>query len=239
MMIKQNQHFAKDVIRDLKRKSDGKKAAILQRFFKTDIGEYGHGDIFLGINVPIQRQIARSYFDLPLAEVKVLLASKFHEVRLTAVLILVRQYELDNNYLRRRTIYNFYVSNLDRVNNWDLVDLSAPKIIGNYLINKNKKLLVKLSKSKSLWHRRIAVVSTYGLMKSGDLETTLRITNILINDHEDLIHKACGWMLREVGKKDKTLLKKYLCINRAKMPRVMLRYSIEKFNKRERQFFLR
>lgn len=226
-----------DIINDLQKLANRHKAKILQRFFKTGKGEYGEGDIFWGITVPQQRLLARKYQNLALAEIKKLLKSKIHELRLTGLLILTLQFpKAEIQY--KKTIVDFYCQNIHYINNWDLVDLSAPNILGSWLIDKNKSLLYKLAKSKNLWEKRIAILSTYTFIKQNQFDETLKIASILLNNKHDLIHKAAGWMLREVGKRKMTLLEKFLDKYAQKMPRVMLRYAIEKMNPEKRNLYL-
>lgn len=222
---------------DLLKIANPQKAQFLQGFFKTGKGDYAEGDKFLGITVPEQRKIAKKYLEMSLSEIQKLLKDNLHEVRLTALVILVTKFE-NSDEKEKAKIYNFYLKNTNNINNWDLVDLSAPKIIGNYLLNKNRAILYKLTSSKSLWERRIAIVSCYTFIKNKDLVDILKISESLLDDKEDLIHKATGWMLREAGKQNKQLLKEFLERNIAKMPRTMLRYAIEKFSQDERRAWL-
>lgn len=221
--------------KDLFRLRNPEKARALQRFFKTGKGEYGEGDIFLGIVVPEQRVVAKKYPDLSLNDLQELLNSKIHEYRLTALFILVAKYKKTEN---KKEIVDFYLKNTRNINNWDLVDLSAPKILGEYLIDRDRKILYKLARSKNLWERRISILATFIFIKDGDFSDSLKTAEILIKDDHDLIHKAVGWMLREVGKRDlkteEIFLKKYY----KRMPRVMLRYAIEKFPDSKRRRFL-
>ncbi len=214
------------------------KSKTLSKFFKTGKGEYGEGDIFLGINVPLQRKLAKKYNQLPLSEIKVLLSSPVHEHRLTSLLILIEQYN-KASLLKKDEIVKFYLENLKYINNWDLVDLSAPLILGSYLLNKEKARLYQLVKSSNLWERRIAIISTYTFIKNRQFEDTLNLANLLLEDKEDLIHKAVGWMLREVGKRDQQVEEKFLKENYKKMPRTMLRYAIEKFKEEKRKVYLK
>lgn len=222
---------------DLLKIANPQKAQFLQGFFKTGKGDYAEGDKFLGITVPEQRKIAKKYLEISLSEIQKLLKDNLHEVRLTALVILVTKFE-NSDEKEKAKIYNFYLKNTNNINNWDLVDLSAPKIIGNYLLNKKRAILYKLTSSKSLWERRIAIVSCYTFIKNKDLVDILKISESLLDDKEDLIHKATGWMLREAGKQNKQLLKEFLERNIAKMPRTMLRYAIEKFSQDERRAWL-
>lgn len=211
------------------------KAKILQRFFKTGKGEYGEGDVFLGITVPESRKLARQYKDLTLDEIQELLDSKYHEHRLIALLILVDKFKEN-----KEKVYNLYLKNTRNINNWDLVDLSADKIIGQYLLEKNDiSILKKLAKSEVLWERRIAIIATFHFIKNKRYEECFTIAKLLLKDEHDLIHKAVGWMLREVGKrisqdKEEEFLLKYY----KTMPRTMLRYAIERFEEKKRKRYL-
>lgn len=224
--------------KELLKNRDNGQAEHLSRFFKTGKGQYGEGDVFLGIKVPVQREIVKKFKDASLKEIQELLNDEIHECRLTGLLILVNRYVKAEN---KKKIFDFYLKNAKRINNWDLVDLSAPNIVGNYLLDKKgeRKLLYSLAKSKNLWEKRIAILSTFTFLRNGDYKDTLKISEIFLKDQHDLIHKAVGWMLREVGKRDKAVevsfLKKYSKI----MPRTMLRYAIEKFGPRERAFFMK
>jgi len=223
------------VIRD---SANEKQAKTMQWFFKTGKGEYGEGDIFVGIKVPVQRQIAKKFLDLENQDLKILLNSKIHEERLIALLILVDKYQKANDKGKER-VYKFYLSSSKKINNWDLVDLSAPKIMGEHLLNNDKEILFKFALSKNLWERRIAIISTYTFIKNKQFKTTLQISDILLNDDHDLIQKAVGWMLREVGKQDLKTLENFLKPRYNKMPRTMLRYSIEKFSEKKRKKYLK
>jgi 3-methyladenine DNA glycosylase AlkD len=226
------------VKKDLKNLANPEKAKILQRFFKTGKDEYGEGDVFLGITVPEQRRIAKKYSELPLKEIQKLLSGKIHEHRLTALLILVIKYKKADDTDQKK-ISSFYINNFRHINNWDLVDLSAEKILGDYLLEKDKSLLYRLAKSKNLWERRIAIMATFHFIKNNRFNDTLKISKLLLNDEHDLIHKAVGWMLRETGKRDREVEEKFLQKHYRKMPRTMLRYAIEKFNENKRQFYLK
>lgn len=218
----------------------------LSRFFKTGPGQYSEGDLFLGITVPVCRTIATKHNDIELKEVAELIKNKYHEVRLIALLILVQKYKKAKTESAKKKIYDFYFKNIKYINNWDLVDLSAHYIVGDYLINKNPrldeasfKILEKLAKSNNLWERRIAIVSTFASIYKGKPEWTFKITKILLFDSHDLIHKACGWMLREVGKRVSVeQLTSYLDINGPQMPRTMLRYAIERLPEKKRLYYL-
>ena len=222
----------------LVKQSNPEQAKILMRFFKTGIGEYGEGDEFLGIKVPISRSIAKQFKELSLSEIQELLDSKAHEERLIGLFILVEQYRKADAE-KMQTIYEFYLKNAKRVNNWDLVDLSAEKIIGAYLMDKDKRILFKLAKSKNLWEKRIAIMSTFHFIKNGFYDTTFAISDMLLKDEHDLIHKAVGWMLREIGNRNLAEQEKFLKKNYKTMPRTMLRYAIEKFPEKKRQAYLK
>ena len=224
---------------ELKAFVDPEKAEFLPRFFKTGKGEYGEGDVFIGVTVPNQRKVAKEFKDLDLAEIKKLLDSKVHEHRLTALLILVLQYEKGDNVVKSK-IYDFYMRNLSRVNNWDLVDTSAHKIVGAYLLDKPvmRKVLYNLARSKDLWERRVAMISTWWFIKYDQFDDVVKIAEILLKDEHDLMHKAVGWMLREMGKKDEVRLKVFLDKYAIEMPRTMLRYAIEKLDEDTRKYYL-
>jgi len=221
------------LIQELQTLQNPEQAKQLQRFFKTKKGEYGEGDIFLGIKVPIQRKIANKY-NLNLTELQSLLSSKIHEHRLTALFILIKKYQKTKD----KESINFYLKNTKNINNWDLVDLSAPKILGDYLLNKEKTILYKLANSKNLWENRIAILSTFTFIKNNQFQDSLNLSKLFLKHKHDLIHKATGWMLREIGKKDLTVLEQFLKTNYKQMPRTMLRYSIERLEETKRQFYL-
>jgi len=215
------------------------KSTILTRFFKTGKGQYGEGDLFLGIVVPVSRKIAQKYGDVELSTITGLIKNKYHEVRLVSLLILVHKYKKSKSEIEKKNIYNFYLKNTQYINNWDLVDLSAHYTIGNYLLNKDKKVLLKLAKSKNIWERRIAIISTFAFIYKGESEWTLNIVKMLMNDKHDLIQKACGWMLREVGKRvSENKLTLFLDKYSSQMPRTMLRYSIERLPEKKRLYYL-
>ena len=214
------------------------QAKILQRFFKTGKGQYGEGDQFLWIKVPVQRHIAKQYIQISFSELQTLLDSPIHEYRLIALLILVQKY-LKTDEKTKQNIYTFYLKHTKSVNNRDLVDLSAPTIVGNYLIEKDKKILYKLAKSKNLREKRIAIISTFAFLRVGLFDDTFQIAEILMKDDHDLIHKAVGRMLREVGKRSLYEEEKFLKKHYKNMPRTMLRYAIEKFEEGKRQKYLK
>ncbi len=224
-----------NLVKELKTAGHPDKAKLLSGFFKTGKGQYGEGDIFLGIYVPIQRAISKKYTDLDFSDLATLLKSKVHEHRLAALYILVAKFKQGD---AKEKVYKFYLKNIKGINNWDLVDTSAPRIIGEWLAEKPKDTLYKLARSKNLWEKRIAIISTLAFIKNKHLTDTFKISEILMNDKHDLIHKAVGWMLREAGKKDEAALRKFLDKHTTKMPRTMLRYSIEKFNQETRKYYL-
>lgn len=229
---------AKQISKALRNLADPAIAAHSQRFFKTGPGEYGEGDQFLGIRVPVVRQLVRKFRSTPLDEIEKLLESPFHEERLFALLLLVNQFERSDQ-AQRATIYRIYLNNTEYINNWDLVDSSAPYIVGAHLVDKDRSVLHRLSRSKSLWDRRIAVMSTFQFIKVNQFDDLFAMATRLMDDTEDLIHKAAGWMLREIGKRDGRALKHFLNRNYNKMPRTMLRYAIEKLPDRDRRRYLR
>lgn len=224
-------------------KAFGKKSRVsdLARFYKTGPGEYAEGDLFLGGTVPQTRSVANSYKNLELVEVQKLFNSPFHEARLCAAIILNLQFKATKSSEERKKIFDFYLKQVraERINNWDIVDVSAPWM-GVYLLDVDDPmpLLIKFSKSKSLWQRRVSIILTFALIRAGDLEPTLIISEALLQDNEDLIHKAVGWMLRELGKKDVMLLRGFLKQHSHEMPRTMLRYAIERLTEPERKRWL-
>ncbi|HRH23020.1 MAG TPA: DNA alkylation repair protein [Candidatus Magasanikbacteria bacterium] len=230
------EHIAyKRIEKALKRAGNPEKAVFLKRFFKTGKGQYGYGDEFIGVTVPVQRSIARMYIDTPETALSFLLASKIHEYRLTALIILVYQFNRANPLVRKK-IYNYYLSKTPRINNWDLVDASARDIVGEYLLDHpiQKTILYKLVKSENLWERRIAIVATWSFIRKNQFEDTLKLSQLLLKDTQDLIHKAVGWMLREVGKRDRLVLSNFLDAHAPEMPRTSLRYAIEHTTQKER-----
>jgi len=229
------------VIKELKALAKPNKARDLQRFFKTGPGEYAEGDVFLGVVVPQNRRIAKKYSDLSLSEIKKLIDSDFHEVRFCGLLILVSQFERAKTRTLQKRYFDFYLRQLKagQINNWDLIDVTGVRMC-RYLVDEKSALLTlkKLALSKNLWQRRMAVIFTFAFQKVGDPYPALTMADLLLKDKHDLIHKAVGWALRELGKKDGPLLRNYLKINAHKMPRTMLRYSIEKFSPSERKRWL-
>jgi 3-methyladenine DNA glycosylase AlkD len=229
---------AEDARTKLKSLASPAAAKAATRFFKTGPGEYGEGDTFIGVNVPTLRTASREFRALPLAEVEALLHSPAHEERHLALLILVLQVAKGDE-AHRKQVFDLYLGNTRFVNNWDLVDGSAPQVVGGYLLTEPKEPLFALAKSASLWERRIAVVTTQHFIRHGEFDDTLAISELLLGDEEDLIHKATGWMLREVGQKDQSALEGFLEEHAAVMPRTMLRYAIEKFPPDQRRAYLR
>ncbi len=226
--------------KDIEEAKNPEQAKTLQRFFKTGKGEYGEGDIFLGIKVPIQRKIAKNYIDLSFNDLQMLLDSKIHEHRLIALIILVNKYnKAKKDATKKRQIFDFYLKNTNNINNWDLVDLSAPNIVGDFSSIDGTEIIRFLAKSKNLWEKRIAIVSTHSFIKKRIFGETLAIADILLKDEHDLIHKAVGWMLREVGKRNIEVLEIFLKERYKEMPRTMLRYSIEKFPEEKRKAYLK
>jgi 3-methyladenine DNA glycosylase AlkD len=218
--------------------ADPETAEHSQRFFKTAEGQYGYGDKFLGIRVPVLRRAVKKYLLAPLSVAERLLRSEFHEIRLFALLLLVARFG-KGDAEEQGWIYRTYLAHTRHVNNWDLVDSSAPYIVGAYLGNRNKSILDKLAGSDALWERRIAIMATFHFIRKGNFHDTLRIAEQLLGDREDLIHKATGWMLREVGRRDLRLEVDFLKDHYRRMPRTMLRYAIEKFDPTDRRKYLR
>lgn len=225
------------VRRRLRDAGDPDDAVFLQRFFKTGPGQYGEGDRFLGIRGPMMRTLAREFADLPLGDVEKLLHDKWHEARLLALLLLIERYER-GNARDKENVFRCYLANTGCVNNWDLVDLSAPGIVGAHLETRSRALLDKLAKSKRLWERRIAIISTSWFIRHDDFDDTLRVATTLLGDSHDLIHKAVGWMLREVGKRDERVLDGFLERHAHEMPRTALRYSIERMSPAKRKRYM-
>ena len=228
----------KEIQKELRRYADKNKAQILQRFFKTGKGEYGQDDIFLGVVVPDIRKISKHYKNISFADTSILLKSRIHEERLLALLILVLRYSESNDHDKKK-IYQAYLKNTRHINNWDLIDLTAYHIVGAFLEDKDKHPLYNLANSKSIWEKRISILSTFHYIKHGKFSETLRIAKILLRDEHDLIHKAVGWMLREVGKRDLQAEERFLKKHYKEMPRTMLRYAIEKFPESKRQAYLK
>jgi 3-methyladenine DNA glycosylase AlkD len=229
---------AADLSRELKALGDPKRAAAVARFFKTGPGQYGEGDIFVGVPVPQQRRLAAAYKDMPLPEILKLLRSRIHEERLCALFLMAGRFQRDE--AARPALVKAYLKNLKWVNNWDLVDSSAPQILGEWLHDKPRALLQRMARSRSLWERRVAMLSCYAFIRRGEQQDAFRMAEALLGDGHDLMHKAVGWMLREVGKRvGVEKLRGFLKKNAARMPRTALRYSIELFDKAERGRWLR
>lgn len=231
----------KEIIQKIKQLGDPERAKHSTRYFKTGKGQYGEGDVFLGLTNPEIRTIPSEYAKVTsFDDIEKLLQSEFHEVRLCGLLILVEKYHKSNES-GKKEVFDFYLSNTKGINNWDLVDVTCPKIVGDYLLNhqEEREILYTLAKSKNLWERRISIISTFAFIRSNQLEDSIKLSKILLNDKEDLMHKAVGWTLREIYKRDKKLAIKFLDENLAQMPRVMLRYAIEKMPEEERLGYLK
>lgn len=228
---------AQKIRKQLRDLADPAKAKILRGFFKTGPGEYGEGDVFLGITVPVLRKLAKEHDGIALKGSLQLLKSTVHEERLLALFLLIRAYSKGDESLKKK-IYDLYLINIRFINNWDLVDLSAPNIVGSYLTDRSRKPLYALAKSRNLWKRRIAILSAFTFIKRNEFSDMLRISGMLLADRHDLIHKAVGWMLREVGKRDLSAEERFLQRHYKSMPRTMLRYAIERFPESKRQQYL-
>jgi len=228
----------KQLQKELRAFSSKKDAEILQRFFKTGPGEYGEGDVFIGVRVPQIRSVVKKYSNISLSQLTQFLRSSIHEERLAALLILVLKFKKGSD-LDKEKILQIYLKHTKYINNWDLIDLTAEHIVGAFHLDKNKDLLYELAKSRSMWKRRIAILSTFHYIKSNTFEPTLKIAEALLLDKQDLIHKAVGWMLREVGKRDLVAEERFLRIHYKYMPRTMLRYAIERFPESRRQAYLK
>lgn len=226
------------VIKDLKQAADKQRAQNLSRFFKTGKGQYGEGDVFWGITVPTQHVIAKRHINLPIKDIQELIESPVHECRLTGLLILVYKFKKADEK-NRKELHTFYLKFSKKVNNWDLVDSSAGELVGEYLLDKDTSVLEKFAHSDNLWQRRIAIVATFAFIKKGRFDDTIKIATILLHDQHDLIHKAVGWMLREAGKRDQTVLLSFLDRHAKTMPRTMLRYAIEKLSNDQRTDYMK
>jgi 3-methyladenine DNA glycosylase AlkD len=227
-----------EILTRLEHLKNEEKARILQGFFKTGPGQYGEGDVFLGIAVPVLRKLAGEYPNVSLEMALTLLSHPVHETRLLALLLLIQSFR-QGTAAARQEIFDAYLNNTRFINNWDLVDLSAPQIVGTHLADRERTRLIHLAKSSLLWERRIAIVATFHFIRNKEFTDTLRISDLLLQDREDLIHKAVGWMLREVGKRDREQLETFLRIRHQVMPRTMLRYAIEKFPEEKRRKYLK
>lgn len=224
---------------ELRHLATNEKRIVLQRFFKTAPGQYGEGDRFLGVTVPLTRIVAKKHLAMPLNEIIELLQSKWHEVRLCALLMMCERFKKGDS-ATRKDIFNYYIENTERINNWDLVDLSAPTIVGGYLMDKPRDLLYRMAESELLWDNRIAIVATLAFIKHKDSDDTYRLAVKMMNHKHELMHKAIGWMLRESGKRDDDRrLFNFVDEYRKRMPRTMLRYAIEKFTDEERKYLMR
>ncbi len=236
------------IIKEVERLRNKDKGYFAQRFFRTGKGEYGEGDIFYGLSVPVSRSIAKKYTDINLTDLEKILKHKVHEIRLIALVILNTKYKKATDEKEKEKLVKFYLKNISFVNNWDLVDISSYNILGEFLKDKklartdssggDRSILIKLSKSGKLWQERIAIVSTLTFIKNKDLDLIFYFGEYFLNHKHDLIHKALGWMLREAGKRNEKRLKEFLEKNKNKIPRTMLRYAIEKFSEKERKYFL-
>ena len=230
--------LTKTITNELQALSDTEKREIFPKFFKAGKGEYGEGDRFLGVTVPNIRAIAKQYKNVSLNEIRELMQSEWHEVRLCALLIMVEKSKKKDEALRQQ-LFDLYLSQTDRINNWDLVDLSCRFIVGEYLLDKSRDILYQLAQNPLLWDNRIAIVSTYAFIRKGQLEDTYALSDLMMHHPHDLMHKAIGWMLREAGKRDANRLYNYVMNHRADMPRTMLRYAIEKFSPAERSILMK
>ncbi len=231
-------HSASDIEKAIRAAAKPEKVKVLSGFFKTDKGKYGEGDVFIGIPVPVTRSIIKQYLDTPLDQLEILLHNPVHELRMAALLCMVEQYKKASPE-KREAIYRAYLSNTTHINNWDLVDLSAAQIVGAYLECRDHTPLYRLAQSSLLWEQRISIVATWQWIRKDHYDDTLAIADILLHHPHDLIQKAVGWMLREVGKRDKARLCHFLEIRYRDMPRTMLRYAIEKFSPEERAFYMK
>ena len=230
--------LTKTITNKLQALSNAEKREIFPRFFKAGKGEYGEGDRFLGVTVPNIRAIAKLHKDISIEEIRDLIQSEWHEVRLCALIIMVEKSKKKDEALRKE-LFNLYLSQTERINNWDLVDLSCRFIIGEYLLDKSRDILYQLAQSSLLWDNRIAIVSTYAFIRKGQLEDTYALSDLMMQHPHDLMHKAIGWMLREAGKRNPERLYDYVMSHRADMPRTMLRYAIEKFSPKERAILMK
>jgi 3-methyladenine DNA glycosylase AlkD len=225
-------------IRDkLHSRANAASVPILERFFKTGPGQYGEGDVFIGVKVPGVRAVCQECAGVPLKEIDLLLGSRVHEERLLALLLLIERFKQGDD-TERRKVYDFYLGHTAHINNWDLVDASAAQIVGAWLRGRSKAPLSRLARSKSIWERRIAIVATFDDLRNGEVGETFRIADLLLHDEHDLIHKAVGWLLREAGKRDGAAERAFLKARCKSMPRTMLRYAIERFPEAERKKYL-
>lgn len=227
-----------EIKKRLRKEGNLKSSEHSSRFFKTGKGEYGYGDLFLGIRVPVIRRFAKEFASLSFTDTKKLIRSKYHEERLLGLIILVNKYKKTKNNLEQEKIYQIYIDHFKYINNWDLVDVTCPHIVGKHLMDKDRSIIYKWAKSDDLWTKRISILTNWWFVRNGDLSDVFKISNILLKDEHDLIHKAVGWMLREAGKKDIKKLEAFLRPVYKKMPRTMLRYAIEKFSEKKRKSYL-
>ncbi len=223
----------------LQQKASPEKAQVLQRFFKTGVGQYGHGDRFLGINTPVIRQLAKEAINLKETDLCKFIKSKYHEERLLGLITLCQKYQKAKDQDTQAALYELYCRHFPYINNWDLVDVTCPHIIGKHLMDKDRSVLVEWAKSDDLWIKRIAMVSNWWFIRHGDLRSVFTISKILLKDEHDLIHKAVGWMLREAAKKDQQKVEKFIQKHYHQMPRTALRYAIERFDKKKRLRYLK
>lgn len=226
------------ILNELLSVANPEKAVFLQRFFKTGPGQYAEGDVFLGLVVPLTRSIAKANKQTPLSELQLLIESKYHEARLCALLIVVEKFKKASE-AEREMLYEFYFRNARFINNWDLVDVTCPHVVGTYLLDKDRSRLYELAKSDLLWEQRIAIVSTVTFIRNRQYDDTLALAEMLMMHNHDLMHKAVGWMLREVGKKDREALTDFLELHATELPRTALRYAIEHYPEEQRQYFLK
>lgn len=229
-----------EILKEIKSLEHSENALHMQRFFKTGAGQYGEGDLFLGINVPNIRMLAKKYYEsISYDDIQLLIVNQYHEVRVLALFLMVLKYQKAKSTEEKKNIFDLYIKNIEYINNWDLVDLSAPKIVGHYVYeNKNNEDLIKLANSAHLWSERISVVAQYYLIKKGDFSLLLELSEKFLTHKHDLMHKAVGWMLREMGKVDEIPLYKFLDKHHKAMPRTMLRYSIERLTPDKRRYYM-
>jgi len=228
---------SRNIKKRLKKLANPQKAGVLGGFFKTGPGQYGEGDVFLGITVPVLRKLSTEYAECPVMEAVQLLKSSIHEERLLALFLLIHAFSKGDDQVKRE-IYSLYLKNTRYINNWDLVDLSAPNIVGTYLLDKSRKPLYELARARGLWKKRIAILATFRFIRQNDFDDALRLSKILLTDEHDLIHKAVGWMLREIGKRELKAEERFLKQHYKRMPRTMLRYAIERFPEAKRKKYL-